>query len=563
MIKENGAVNWFPSHLKKGRFGEWLSSARDWAVSRERYWGTPLPVWKCKKCGNIEVVGTIQELKKLSIGKKTPKNAKGELDLHKPYIDAIKLRCENCKQEMERIPEVADVWFDSGAMPFAKENFFKKFSLAKTQNLKLKIQNLGIPYPADYICEAIDQTRGWFYTLLAVSSLLDLKSPYKNVLSLGLVLDEKGQKMSKSRGNAADPWDIINKHGADSLRWYFYTINQPWDDKLFKERDVLSAQRKFINILWNSFVFFTARGGENLKLNYSAPQNPKLVINKWLKVKLNNLIKEVSELLNNYDIVSAARKIEDFVVDDVSHWYIRRIRDILKNNDSVSAKETRAIFYEALKKISILAAPFTPFITEEIYLGLKGGKKSVHLEDWPKIPRAPSKKENELLLKMQNARKIVSAALEERAKANIKVRQPLASLKIKSQKSNLKNQIELLNLIKDEVNVKEIVFDKNLENEIWLDSKITEELKEEGVLRDTLRVLQDLRKKVCLTPRDKPDLFFDAKNYSEEFILKHKEYIKRETNFAKIEFKDLSLYEEKLSAVIKEGDIEIHFGIVK
>lgn len=559
MVNENNKINWKPEYLKKGRFGEWLKDVRDWAISRERYWGVPLPIWKCGKCGKIEIIGTIKELKNKSALKKLPLNKKGDLDLHRPYIDEIKLKCGECGKETERIKEVADVWFDSGCMPFAKEKFLKNFSLAKIKNQKLKIKNLRISYPADYICEGIDQTRGWFYTLLAVSALLGFKAPYKNVISLGLVLDAKGQKMSKSRGNTVNPWEIIEKYGADAVRWYFYTINQPWDDKLFKEKDIEDSKKGFINILLNSFAYFKTYTDNKFKIN-NLIKNPKLIINKWLIIKFNNLIKEVNNALDNYDIVLAARKIEEFTVEDISHWYIRRIRNIMKNEKSWEAKEVKSVFGKILNDLAILIAPFTPFIAEEIYLGISPKKQSVHLGDYPVFTKTlAGKSEKAVLEKMEFARHIVSLVLEERSKLGIKVRQPLKQLKIKNQKLKIKESKEFLELIKGEINIKEIVFNKNLETEVWLDTEITPELKEEGILRDITRAIQDLRKKAGLTPSDMPSLLVFANSKGNEFLQKYGEKLIKETKFSKIETGKTN----NIASSIKLEEIEIDFSIKK
>jgi len=387
-----------------------------------------------------------------------PYNENMELDFHRPYIDDVKFLCPECKSSMERVPEVADVWFDSGSMPFAQG---------------------GAQFPADYISEAIDQTRGWFYTLLAVSTLLGKGAPYKNVISQGHVLDEKGEKMSKSKGNVVDPWYIIEKYGVDAARWYFYTVNQPGDPKLFTEKDIDQVLKKFILIFWNCFVFY-----QTYKKNITpTPKGrgsdrsvgePKNILDKWIISRLNELIQETTEKLDKYDVTGAARVIEDFIINDLSLWYIRRSRKRFEK-----AAGTLAL---VLQTISKLTAPFIPFLSEEIY---KGNKNSVHLEDWPKANvKLINKKLNQ---KMIRAREIVALALAERAKAGIKVRQPLAFLLVPD-----KIDKELSELIKDEVNVKKIIFS----NTLILDTKITPELKKEGELREIIRNIRDLRKEI-------------------------------------------------------------------
>ncbi|MBI4114596.1 MAG: class I tRNA ligase family protein, partial [Candidatus Niyogibacteria bacterium] len=548
MQKENARINWHPDFAGSNRFGEWLRENVDWAISRERYWGMPLPIWKCKKCGTAEIISSLSDLdrrmpkyrtrlyvmrhgqathnvdgvvgppipgldknnkltdkgkedikktakklkKKIDViitsplkrtqetarivsqelggipiethnnlydihvgdyvgrkiadvdrefprkdrfengfphgesfrdvrrrmmaaireilslhpeerilvvshgdplhvlaasleGKKEeqyseswyPRTAEvkriklhnwpysmatGELDFHRPYIDEIRLQCKKCKGEMERIKDVADVWFDSGAMPFA--------------------QIPQPPYPADYICEGIDQTRGWFYTLLAVSSLLKLPAPYKNVLTVGLVLGSKGEKMSKSRGNAVEPFSLFEKYGADAVRWYFYTINQPWDEKLFNENDIQAASRRFLMILWNSVQYW--EGAQQVTSYKLQVTNPTLLINKWLLLRLQEIANEITKRLNQYDVVSAARLLEEFVVEDISRWYIRRIRDVMKLGDEKDKKETSAVLGNVLYQVAVLSSPFVPFVSEAI--GQKiGMKKSIHEEAWPTI----------------------------------------------------------------------------------------------------------------------------------------------------------------------------------
>ncbi|MDO8558961.1 MAG: class I tRNA ligase family protein [bacterium] len=672
LIKNNQKINWLPAHLKDGRFGEWLKDLKDWAFSRERYWGTPLPIWQCQDCGHREVIGgkkdlleqkfstnkyyilrhglnhyqvekqgwtypwpeekpvllnkegekqakkAAKELKdkgidiiyfsdmnrtrqtaeivnkelgaeiimdkrlrdlnlgvchgikkvqffhdfpktlesfygkkpeggenwgevrkrivdflndvdkkhknktilivshgdplwllegfckgmddgdllKLKLARKylktgewrrmdfknMPIDSAGKADLHRPYIDDVKFLCPECltspdpakrdESLMVRVPEVADVWFDSGSMPFAQG---------------------GSQFPADYISEAIDQTRGWFYTLLAVSTLLGKGAPYKNVISSGHVLDEKGEKMSKSKGNVVDPWYIIEKYGTDAVRWYFYTVNQPGDSKLFTEKDVDQSLKKFILIFWNCFTFYqTYKENQKSKIPACRPgrknQKSKNILDKWVISRLNELVQEATEKLDKYDVTGAARTIEDFVINDLSLWYIRRSRKRFEE-----AAGTLAL---VLQTVSKLTAPFIPFLSEEIHKEIKNQKSlpagqagkiknSVHLEDWPKANvKLINKKLNQKMIKV---REIVALALAERAKAGIKVRQPLASLLVPD-----KIDKELSELIKDEVNVKKIIFS----NALILDTKITPELKKEGELREIIRNIRDLRKEI-------------------------------------------------------------------
>jgi isoleucyl-tRNA synthetase len=700
LLANNRKINWVPSHLKEGRFGEWLREVKDWAFSRERYWGTPLPVWKCEKCGRIEVVGskkdlvnqafstnkyfilrhghslrnakniisswpekfhspltkkgekevekTAKKLKKIDLifssdllrtkqtaqivsretgakiifdkrireldmgelnGKpvkeagrfwdkeqklskvdyylkrfevkapggenwldakkrmygflkeinekyqkkniviishelpltmlegavkglnrketiesreksqvKTgecrkldfkilPYDEKQELDLHRPFIDQVKFYCPSCGENlMARSPEVVDCWFDSGSMPFAQYHF----------PFGEKIQ-----FPADFISEAIDQTRGWFYTLLAISTLLGKGLCYKNVISLGHVLDEKGEKMSKSKGNIVDPWYIVEKYGADAVRWYFYTVNQPGEPKLFSEKDVDLALKKFILTFWNSFQFFQTYKGDVpcKKKNVKAQFKTGNLLDEWIISRLNETIREVTDKLDGYDVTGAARAIENFIINDLSLWYIRRSRKRF-----AEAENTLRFVLSTLSK---LTAPFIPFLSEEIYKETKSRgsktKNSVHLEDWPKADKKLINKK--LSQGMERVRGIVALSLAERAKAGIKVRQPLQKLEV-PQKMDKK----LLDLIKEEVNVKQIVFGKRLR----LDTEITPELKEEGQLREIIRNIQEMRKKAELKPKDEISVRYSGSGILNEIIIKNKSFILKEAKIKKL-----------------------------
>ncbi|OGF61638.1 hypothetical protein A2662_00050 [Candidatus Giovannonibacteria bacterium RIFCSPHIGHO2_01_FULL_45_33] len=739
LLENNKTVNWHPEHIKEGRFGEWLKEKKNWAFSRERYWGTPLPVWRCGRCEKWEAIGSQNEMQKWAMppknkyimmrhgeaetnvknisnctlekniypltpkGRREAERAAGEmkkkkikpdmivaspflrtketaekiaevlgidkknikfdvrlgeintgifaegkrakystfyksqiekfekappngenlndlkkrtfavieeiesqyqnktvlivsheyslwmlwsaaegksyeesvaandgrrdfivtggwanleipplprgenfiLDLHKPYIDAITLKCP-CGGIMKRVPEVCDVWFDSGAMPYASK---------------------APGFPADYIVEAIDQTRGWFYTLLAVSTLLGKGAPYKNVTVLGHVLDKNGKKMSKSLGNIVDPAVLIEKYGADSARWYFLTINQPWDSKLFTEDDVKDASRRFFMILWNVLQFYkmyvTWRSDRQAAVG---PPKAKLLINQWALIKLQDTIRVVTEKLDAYDIVGAARDLENFVADDVSRWYVRRIRDVMKENNADS-KETAAVLRYLLGEISKLLAPFAPFISEKIWMEL-GNKGSVHLEDWARssgnlskvrvlqdlaqrdgasrairqqtnmrVLAKPGTKTDEALTDMTEVRRIVGLALEARQKANIKVRQPLQKLTVKSEILK-KTDKDFLELIKNEANIKDIIFDSSLKDAVLLDINITPELREEGIIRDLIREIQSARKTAGFTRKDKVSAVLELPKEIFEAAKKYEKVLAKETNLKSVKISE-------------------------
>lgn len=683
LIRNNRKINWIPPHLKDGRFGGWLKEVKDWALSRERYWGAPLPIWVCKKCGYQQMIGSLEDLRRqkfstnkyilvrhgeskmntmkilisqlpekipcpltlkgkrqiLEVAKKLkgkkidliissdllraresaeilsrelgveiifdkrlrdikagifegkplkehlafwksysdafrkrpkggenyndvkmrminflrdidnryegktililshqrplamlegalsgfsieefykkiepkkmkngetrelksvhlPYNEEGEIDLHRPYVDEVRFMCPKCSGLMKRVLEVIDCWFDSGAMPFAQVHwpFEQK-------------QNGFLPpplFPADFICEGVDQTRGWFYTLLAISTLLNFGTPYKNVISLGLVLDEKGEKMSKSRGNIVDPWMIMERYGADATRWYFFTVNQPGDYKFFSERELSEKLRSFILTLWNCFVFLKTytRG---IKVNPKSARF-KTSLDRWILSRFHQLIFSVTNSLNRYDITSSARQIEKFVIEDLSLWYIRRSRKRFQNpQNKKELKEAGNVLAHILSELTKLCAPFIPFFSEYLYQSLFPGSRSVHAQEWPRVQTA--RVDRKLEEKMKRVREIVGWALRERKKAGIKIRQPLQKLVISD--THLKKEKELLELIKEEVNVKEIEFGKRAS----LDTKITPALKKEGILREIVRQVQQLRKEAGLSPWQKIEVGISAKDF--------------------------------------------------
>jgi isoleucyl-tRNA synthetase len=726
LIKNNEKINWIPAHLKGGRFGEWLREVKDWAISRERYWGTPLPVWKCRNCEKFEVIGSREglfsqkysrnrylilrhgktlhqtrkgkkiiydwpsldsfpllekgkkkirklvkklkkekidliyssdslrakqtaeivakelsleikfdsklrdinlgvykdrerkefrkdfpktlerfekkvpggeswsdvkkrmldfikgidqkhkdkniliishgdplwllegavkglnnkELLKQNLDKKTirtgelkeikvsflPYDQKGNLDLHRPLIDEVRFNCKKCGGQMEREKYVIDVWFDSGAMPFAQSHWpFEQKKKDKPPKL----------FPAGYISEAIDQTRGWFYTLLAVSTLLGLESPYKNVICLGHVLDAKGEKMSKSKGNVVDPWQVIAKYGADALRWYFYTVNQPSDSKLFSEKEVEDSLKKFLLTYWNCWLFLETYGK---RLKKKKKIQSKNVLDRWIISKLNNLILEVTKALDDYDIVVSTRKIENFVIEDLSQWYIRRSRKRFQptsyrksNVEKKDHEEATAALYYIFLTLTQLTAPFIPFLSEEIYqkllklVNLSEKKKdfySVHFEKWPEVKKKLI--DNKLEEKMVQVREISSLGLRERARLGIKIRQPLRELAVGKLAEGL--EPELINLVKDELNIKSFRSDTELKETIRLDTKITAELREEGILREVTRRIQEIRKELGLKPKDKIIIQLSASEKLIDILNRNKKFILTTTKAKNLKF---------------------------
>ncbi|MDO8557086.1 MAG: class I tRNA ligase family protein [Candidatus Jorgensenbacteria bacterium] len=703
LISSNKNIKWIPGHLREGRFGEWLRDAKDWAISRERYWGTPLPIWECDACGETHAVGSIQELVSLQETKKKrnhyffvrhgeaqnnklkicsawpdlkhhltlkgvtqaeraakklakeqkidyivssditraketaqifskalktkivldkrlreinigdfhgrgqkfygnyytsdiekftkpapngetltdvrariynlildlekkysgknillvsheypiwmgesilngwtneeavehkkatytdflanaevrdgeflplPRNVSGAGDLHKPYIDAVKFKCPKCKKgTMKRIPEVLDVWFDAGSMPFSQAHwpFENKDSL---------------DFPAEYICEAVDQTRGWFYTLLAISVLMGRGEPYRNVISLGHILDKNGQKMSKSKGNIIDPWEMAKKYGIDAVRWHFYTMNPPGEPKRIDDADFGKVMRQFILLAYNSFVFWKTYGKENSKLT-CVPKS-KNILDAWVVARLNETVSKTTKLLDAYEIGDAARVVQNFV-EDVSRWYIRRSRRRFQHPDSIkdyeSASQTLGF---VLIELSKLLAPFVPFFADTLYKSFNhGNTESVHLDNWS----AGGASDKKLLHDMAEVRRLSSIALAKRAGVGVKVRQPLAELKIAD--SELWKQRGLMEILKDEVNVKKVSLDKKLKDEIALNTNITIELREEGLVREFVRMIQDLRQSAKLEPKDKIIVMVSTQGELEGVVRKYESIICKEVN---------------------------------
>ena len=449
LIRNNNTINWIPESIGKGRFGDWLENVQDWGISRNRYWGTPLNIWQCE-CGHMESVGSRQDLYEKS-GDERAKT----IELHRPYIDDITMKCPDCGKTMHRVPEVIDCWFDSGAMPFAQHHYpFENKDLFEQQ------------FPADFISEAVDQTRGWFYSLLAESTLLFNKAPYKNVIVLGHVQDENGQKMSKSKGNAVDPFDALNKYGADAIRWYFYINSAPWLPNRFHGKAVVEGQRKFMSTLWNTYAFFVLYANiDNFDATKYILDYDKLpVMDKWLLSKLNTMVKTVDEDLGSYKIPEAARALQEFV-DDMSNWYVRRSRERFwakgMEQDKINAYMT---LYTALVTVAKAAAPMIPFMTEDIYQNLvrsidADAPESIHLCDYPEVNEAWIDKDLEA--NMEELLEIVVLGRACRNTANIKNRQPIGTMYVKAEKAMDKFYTDI---IADELNVKEVKFADDVES---------------------------------------------------------------------------------------------------
>ncbi|MBQ6820212.1 MAG: isoleucine--tRNA ligase [Clostridium sp.] len=619
LLENNNKINWYPDNIRTGRFGKFLENVIDWGISRDRYWGTPLPIWECE-CGHKECIGSIEQLKEKGI------NVPDDIELHKPYIDAVKLKCSKCEKEMTRTAEVIDCWFDSGSMPFAQLHY-------PFENKELFDAN----FPAQFISEAVDQTRGWFYTLLAISTAIFDTNPFENCIVLGHVLDKKGLKMSKSKGNVVDPFEVLDAQGADATRWHFYTASAPWLPTRFSIDDVAEAQRKFLSTLWNVYSFYVLYADLDKfnPLEYKDFKSEN-VMDKWIMSKLNTLIKEVDENLASYQITQAALMIEDFT-DELSNWYVRRNRARYWSEelteDKISAYVT---LYRVLTTLVKVAAPFVPFVTEEIYQNLVRGldnsaEESVHLCKWPLVDENAIDKNLEK--EMNLAYTIVKLGRSARNGANIKNRQPLSKMLLST------DSIPAYygDIIKDELNIKSVEFGADLsqyvnfeikpnlpvlgrqygklipgirkeiasrnqmelaqnlqsggtevitvdgteitlnsesvlvtmqglegyafagEGEIGvvLDTTITEELKEEGQVREINSKIQNMRKENGFEVADKINLFVAGNEELINIINKYSEVIKRETLTQEIfvdeavEYTETVINGEKLNMAVK------------
>jgi len=547
LVKNNKKINWAPAYLKEGRFGKWLAGAKDWAISRTRFWGAPLPIWECEKCGNVDAFGSFKEIRKFSI-KPVPEN----MDFHRPQIDEIKLKCGKCSGEMSRVSYVFDCWFESGAMPYAQWHypFERKDVVEKT-------------FPADFIAEGLDQTRGWFYTLHVLAAALTLKNiglgkdkpAFKNVVVNGLILDEYGRKLSKKLMNYPEPDEIFEKYGADALRLFLISSTAVGEDYRFSDKSVKEIYQKVIAKLINSLKFYDLYADkkvQNLKFKVQSLN----ILDKWILARLNEANQNISKAMVNYQLTEASRFLID-LVDDLSNWYIRRSRKrFQKPENEKDLEQASAILKYILIEFAKLLAPFTPFISEAIYNELKIGT-SVHLEEWPKINKKLIDKK--LLIAMKELRDTATLALAKRAGVKIKVRQPLAELKIK--KAELRNKIDLLNILKDEINVKEIIFDSKIGGEIELNTKITPELEVEGTKRELIRLVQDLRQEAGYKPKDRIHLWIEAVPRLQKIMEADLNGFKKEINAENIFFAKTDKFDAEISTKINSEQLWV--GIKK
>ncbi len=492
--KKHEGIRWVPGHVKEGRFGKWLEGVRDWNISRNRFWGAPLPVWQCAKCGVYKVVGSRAELENDEIK-----------DLHRPYIDEIKFKCQ-CGGEMKRVEEVFDCWFESGSMPYAQYHYpFENKEKFETG------------FPCDFIGEGLDQTRGWFYTLHVLATALFNKPAYKNVIANGLILAEDGKKLSKKLKNYTEPNILIDKTGIDAIRYFLLSSTPMGEDYRFSDRLVEEMLRKTVMLLGNIYSFY-ALYEKSIKFDKALePRDVQNILDKWIVAKLNMTIKEVTEEMDNFDLTRAARPIADFI-NEFSTWYLRRSRERFKGTDQNDKAHALSTMRYVLLNLCKISAPFLPFISEDIYQKLKGPRESVHLEDWPET--APDLIKTELLEQMEVARKLIEQALAARAEAGIKIRQPLAKLYIT--KKSLPE--DFLSLIKDEVNVKEVEVIEKLPTgknyqvgadelyKVALDIKISAELQREGHIRELIRFINALRKDLNLSLGDIVEVYYQTKD---------------------------------------------------
>jgi isoleucyl-tRNA synthetase len=539
LIANNDSINWYPEHIKKGRFGDWLEHNVDWAFSRERYWGTPLPIWRCEHCGSCECIGSLNELTEKS-GLDLQQAENSTLGLHRPNVDEIKLKCSKCGGQMERVPEVIDCWFDSGIMPMAQYHYpFDSTSLSLFTDGR---------FPADYICEAVDQTRGWFYSLHALSTLLFNQFCFKNVICLGHILDAEGEKMSKSRGNVVDPWAIINKYGADALRWYCLTATPPGNVKRFSADQVGEITRRFQLILWNVYSFFVTYANiDGYKPASELDCSSGSELDGWIISELNQLILDVNNGLDNYNPTDAGRRIEDFV-SDLSTWYVRRSRRRFwkseNDADKIAAYNT---LFACLVTLTKLLAPFMPFLAEALYQNLvcsafPDAPDSVHLTDFPKSD--PDKIDRQLSSAIHLAIKVASLGRAARSNAGIKVRQPLSkvTVAVKSQ-TDREGLLSVRSQILDELNVKDLELTDNMESleksryttvtegdiSVAICTEISAELQGEGLAREIVHRLQTMRRSAGFDIADYIVTFYEGDEYIQRVMRDFAGYVQQET----------------------------------
>ena len=533
LVAGNDEINWYPEHIKYGRFGDWLQNNVDWAFSRERYWGTPLPVWRCEACGNYDCVGSVDELKT----KGGLSGLKEPLDLHRPFVDELTFTCPQCGARMRRVSEVIDCWFDSGAMPIAQLHYpFEHKDLFDSQLNQ-----------ADYICEAVDQTRGWFYSLHAISTLLFSRPCFKNVICLGHILDAKGEKMSKARGNVVEPSAVIDKYGADALRWYCLTASPPGNVRRFSERLVAEVTRRFLLMLWNVYSFFITYANIDHFIPGSGGALEPSELDKWIISELNQLIVDVDGALEAYNPTEAGRKMESFV-NDLSNWYVRRSRRRFWKSESDADKlAAYNTLYECLVTLSKLLAPFTPFLAEELYQNLVGSvfpeaPESVHLTDFPAAD--VTKIDNQLAADTRLVMKISSLGRAARSQAGIKVRQPLAKVMVKVGSSRDKKGLErLAPQVLDELNVKNFEFVDSVTEldkpgyatsseggyAVAVPVEISPELAGEGLAREIVHRLQTMRRSAGFDIADRIVTYYQGDAYIRKVMEDFADYIKRET----------------------------------
>ncbi len=540
LIAENQTVHWVPEHIKDGRFGEWLNDIKDWAISRQRYWGTPIPVWECDQCHQATFMTGAKDFEEAlkEIRAQLPRE-----DYHRPFIDAVTFACA-CGGTRRRIPDVLDVWFDSGAMPYAQWHY----PFENREHV-----DSGKSFPADYIAEAIDQTRGWFYTLLAVAVALGRPAPYRNVVCYGHVLDGKGQKMSKSRGNVVDPWMVMETYGADPLRWLFYTMNQPGESKLFDVKMVEEVVKKQFLILWNVCTFYQMFAPSSLTYSVLMREDAgSHVMDRWLLAKMSALVGEVTGDLDAYNITGASRSIAAFMTE-LSTWYVSRSRGRFKSEDVAERQAAIATLGSVLHDLVRLLAPFTPFLADHLYRALGGEKSSVHLEGWPE--ENLEAKNSELLSDMDVVRDVVRAGLEDRERQKIPVRQALSSARVTGQRGI---SLALQGVLKEELNVEAVEWKTDGTFRVTVDPVLTPELEAKGLVRLLTRQVSGLRKKAGLTIGDRMTLAIQAPAGVKTMLAPHLEGFQRSVFADAIKWEEVTA-EHQTTVMFKDDQIVLGF----